>query len=87
MTDLTVNLTEGTIAKLDLQPNDVIVLRITDPNWNPAPALIEEMRKRVRAALGDHEVIILAHGLDLEIASPAEIEELPPGPERMVVRR
>ncbi len=69
MTDtINVTLVEGTIAKLDLGPDDIVVLKITDPNWRPVPAGVEDMKKRVRAVLGeDREVIILAHGLDLEI--------------------
>ena len=70
---MNVNLTEATIAKLDLQPDDVIVVRITDPSFRVTSAQAAEMRDRVRSAVGDHEVIILAAGVDLEIVAPTEV--------------
>ena len=70
---MNINLTEATIAKLDLQPDDVIVLRVTDPNWKLKASDAADMRKRVREIVGDHEVIVLAYGLDLEIVRPDEV--------------
>jgi hypothetical protein len=54
----------STIAKLELGPDDVVVVRVGDSleAWR-----IEEIGKTVKEAVGDHKVLVVAHNITLEV--------------------
>lgn len=79
-----VELKPATIAKLDLGPDDVVVVHL---NTSLPPDRIDRIGQTVKEAVGDHKVLVVADNISIEVVAKREIEELPPGPEHLVTRR
>ncbi len=59
-----IELKPSTIAKLDLGPDDIVVVRCSE-NFNVDR--IERIGKTVKEAVGDHKVLVLTPGLSIEV--------------------
>ncbi len=62
--ELTVVLTPATIAKLELGPDDVVVVRSTG---NLDAERAQQIGDTVKEAVGDHKVLLLAPNLAIEV--------------------
>lgn len=62
---------EFKIARLDLRPGDILVLKLRDqvPTWE-----MDRFRKIMQEITGDHKCLVLENGVDLAILTAAEIE-------------
>ncbi len=54
----------STIAKLDLGPNDIVVVRCSE---NFSPERVELIGKTVKETVGDHKVLVLTPSLSIEV--------------------
>ncbi|SHJ71170.1 hypothetical protein SAMN05444159_1290 [Bradyrhizobium lablabi] len=59
------------IARLDLRPGDILVLKLKDRIPRDA---VDSFRKTLRAVTGGHKCLVLENGADLAILTAAEIE-------------
>ncbi len=62
--ELTVVLTPATIAKLELGPDDVVVVRSTG---NLSAERAQQVGDTVKEAVGDHKVLLIAPNISLEV--------------------
>jgi hypothetical protein len=59
-----VELKPTTIAKLELGPNDIVVVRSSE---NISADRADQIGKTVKEAVGDHRVLVLAPNLRIEV--------------------
>lgn len=68
---------ETKIAKLELAPGDILVLKVGVHAFTPTMA--ENLRQQVKQALGpdhiDTRVLLLDRGMELSVLTKAQIEE------------
>ncbi len=62
--ELTVVMTPATIAKLELGPDDVVVVRSTG---NLSAERAQQIGDTVKAVVGDHKVLLIAPNISLEV--------------------
>ncbi len=62
--ELTVVLTPATIAKLELGPDDIVVVRSTG---NLSAERAQQVGDTVKAVVGDHKVLLIAPNISLEV--------------------
>ncbi len=63
----TVKLSAGTISKLGLEPGDVVVIQVTDERWRYlSPQQASEITQAVKEVCGDHQVVLVPYGLELQ---------------------
>lgn len=62
-----IELKPSTIARLELGPKDVVIVRCAE---NFSPERIELIGRTVKEAVGDHKVLILTPNLSIEVAGP-----------------
>jgi hypothetical protein len=60
------------IARLDLRPGDILVLRFQD---RLRPEAIENIRRTMKDVVGDHRCLILENGAELAVLTAAELED------------
>ena len=61
-----VELKPATIAKLELGPDDVVIVRM-DGSFERDR--VEQIFKTVKEAVGDHKVLVVAHNITLEVVA------------------
>ncbi len=65
MSEVTIELAAATIASLGLDPGDVIVVTVTDVHCRLTSEQAATIMETVKAAVGDHQIIVLPYGLEL----------------------
>lgn len=77
---MTINITEATIAKLDLKPSDVIVVTLDkEPHYydGSLSSMIEEVKKNLLSMSIENKVMIVS-GCTLSVMSKEEADSVPP---------
>jgi hypothetical protein len=59
-----VEITHATIAKLELGPDDVVVVRI---DINLSPGRVQQIGSTIKEAVGDHKVLVVAPNMSIEV--------------------
>lgn len=59
-----VELKPATIAKLELGPDDVVIVRLSE---SMEPDRLDAIGKTVKEAVGDHKVLVVAPNITLEV--------------------
>ncbi len=62
--DNVIELKPSTIAKLDLGPSDIVVVRCSE---NIDAVRADQIGKTVKDAVGDHKVLVLTPNLSIEV--------------------
>jgi hypothetical protein len=60
------------IARLDLRPGDILVLRFQD---RLRPEAIEHIRLTMKDVAGDHRCLVLENGAELAVLTAAELKD------------
>ncbi len=63
----TIKLTPATIAKLHLEPGDVIVITVTDPGRKLTKEIADRLVEQTKHVCGqDRQVMVLPYGLEIQ---------------------
>ncbi len=62
---MTLKLTRATIARLGLEPGDVIVVTVTDEHRMLTSEQAARIIEMVKAACGEYQVIVIPFGLEI----------------------